>query len=242
MTMELSFQEMPTEFMTTNIGGSATLPFSKIGSTDFLLIIKGDLYISKDDNVEAIFEQKPEVKRSYDENKAFKEDTATFSEMQSEHESIKLGRKDLHVQMHQPALDKARHGEGEVRTTIEELIENKAEESEDEGRGGGDDEIDGHDQEKSEDEESDEVEDLIDEDDREREDGSEEQESEEMGNQIDDESLSVNQAQYEGDDPSRALIRNNRATTSNEFSSGGLRKLMDERVENTENIELEPGN
>ncbi|TXG52587.1 hypothetical protein EZV62_021756 [Acer yangbiense] len=162
--------------------------------------------------------------------------------MQSEHESVKLGRKDLNVQMHKPSLEKARHGEGEVRTAIEELIENKAEESEDEGRGAGDDEIDGHDQEKSEDEESDEVEDLIDEDDREREDGSEEQESEEMGNQIDDENLSVNQAQYEGDDPSKALMRNNLATTSNEFSSGGLRKLMDERVENTENIELEPGN
>ncbi|KAK4850261.1 hypothetical protein QYF36_005228 [Acer negundo] len=231
---------MPTEFMNTNIG-SATLPFSKIGSTNFLLIIKGGLYISKDDNVEAISEQKPEVKRSYDENKAFKEDTATFSEMQSEHESVKLGRKDLNVQMHQPALEKARHGEGEVSTAIEELIENKADESEDEGRGGGDDDIDGHDQEKSEDDESEEVEDLIDEDDREREDGNEEQESEEMGNQIDDESLSVNQVQYEGDDPSRALMQNNRAT-SNEFSSSGLRKLMDERVENTENIELEPGN
>ncbi|KAK2660049.1 hypothetical protein Ddye_006582 [Dipteronia dyeriana] len=195
-----------------------------------------------------------QVKRSYNENKAFKEDTVTFSEMQSEHESVKLGRKDLHVQMHQPALEKARHGEGEVRTAIEELIENKAEESEDEGRGGGDDEIDGHDQEKSEDEESEEVEDLIDEDDREREDGSEEQESEEMGNQMDDESLSVNLAQYEGerhseareegykgDGASRALMQNNRAT-SNEFSSGGLRMLMQKRVENTENIELEPGN
>ncbi|KAL5777512.1 hypothetical protein ACOSP7_010438 [Xanthoceras sorbifolium] len=194
-----------------------------------------------------------QVKHSYDGKKEFQEDNATFSEMQSERQSIKLGRKDPHVQMQQSALEKDRHGDGELRTTFEELVENKPEEIEDEGRGGGDDEIDGHDQEKSEDEEAEDVEDLIDEEDREREDGTEEQENEEMGNQIDVESLSVKQVQYEGerhseareehyegDDASRLMQNNHDRST--EFSVSGLRKLMEERVEKAVNIELEPGN
>lgn len=67
--------------------------------------------------------------------------------------AIKLGRKDLDP--HVPEV--------EVEEEVEEI---KPEEAEDDGKGGGDDEIDGHDQEKAEGEESEEVEDLIDEEDR----------------------------------------------------------------------------
>lgn len=190
-----------------------------------------------------------QVKHSYDEKKAFQEDAATFSEMQSELGSIKLGRKDLHVPVQESDLENDRNRE----RAFEKLVENKNDEIEDEGRGGGDDEIDGHDQDKPEDEESEEVEDLIDEEDREREDGSEDQENEEMGNQFEDESLSLDQAQYEGkihseaseerytgDDAARALMQDRHAMRT-EFPLSGLRKLMEEPVENIENIQLEPG-
>ncbi|OMO50872.1 hypothetical protein CCACVL1_30176 [Corchorus capsularis] len=73
--------------------------------------------------------------------------------------AMKLGRKDLDPQV-QRSSNENEDVEGE-----EEVEEIKAEETEDDGRGGGDDEIDGRNREKAEEE----VEDLIDEEDRDKE-------------------------------------------------------------------------
>lgn len=130
-----------------------------------------------------------QVRKSYDRKKAYEEGTATQSEVKSEHEGIKLGRKDVRLPVQQVTL------EGE-RQEVDETEKAKPEESKDEGGGGGDDEIDGNEQDKSEEEEPEEVEDLIDEEDREREDETAEQESEEAENRLEDESLLVNQVHY----------------------------------------------
>lgn len=130
-----------------------------------------------------------QVRKSYDRKKAYEEGTATQSEVKSEHEGIKLGRKDVRLPVQQVTL------EGE-RQEVDETEKAKPEESKDEGGRGGDDEIDGNQQDKSEEEEPEEVEDLIDEEDREREDETAEQESEEAENRLEDESLLVNQVHY----------------------------------------------
>ena len=121
-----------------------------------------------------------QVKHSHEKKKAYEESSGKISEkMQGGREIIKLGRKDLHPQVEETTFETERKEELE-----QEIEESKPEESEDEGRGGGDDEIDGHDQERVEEEESQEVEDLIDEEDRERDEGSEELDGEGKGNQI----------------------------------------------------------
>lgn len=130
-----------------------------------------------------------QVRKSYDRKKAYEEGTATQSEVKSEHEGIKLGRKDVRLPVQQVTL------EGE-RQEVDETKKGKPEESKDEGGRGGDDEIDGNQQDKSEEEEPEEVEDLIDEEDREREEETAEQESEEAENRLEDESLLVNQVHY----------------------------------------------
>lgn len=130
-----------------------------------------------------------QVRKSYDRKKAYEEGTATQSEVKSEHEGIKLGRKDVRLPVQQVTL------EGE-RQEVDETKKAKPEESKDEGGGGGDDEIDGNEQDKSEEEEPEEVEDLIDEEDREREEETAEQESEEAENQLEDESLLLNPVHY----------------------------------------------
>lgn len=130
-----------------------------------------------------------QVRKSYDRKKAYEEGTATQSEVKSEHEGIKLGRKDVRFPVQQVTLEGERQG-------VDETKKAKPEESKDEGGGGGDDDIDGNEQDKSEEEEPEEVEDLIDEEDREREDETAEQESEEAENRLEDESLLVNQAHY----------------------------------------------
>ncbi|XVE55685.1 hypothetical protein DITRI_Ditri03aG0178200 [Diplodiscus trichospermus] len=112
-----------------------------------------------------------QVRNNYDKR------SGIFPKVMSEHGAIKLGRKDLDLQRQS----------GEVEAE-EEADVSKPEESEDEGRGGGDDEIDGRDGEKAEGEESEEVEDLIDEEDREKE------------NQIEDLSLLEDHAMSEGDE------------------------------------------
>ncbi|KAJ0086881.1 hypothetical protein Patl1_08754 [Pistacia atlantica] len=141
-----------------------------------------------------------QVKHCYDEKRVYKKDTATVSEVQSGHESIKFGRKDIRSQTLQTTLDVDRQEDrqGVFNMEFEEVGENKNEESEEEGRGGGDDEIDGHDQEKLEEEESEEFEDPIDEEDRVEEE-SEEQENEGAGSHFEDGISSVNQAQHGGE-------------------------------------------
>lgn len=135
-----------------------------------------------------------QVRKSYDRKKAYEEGTATQSEVKSEHEGIKLGRKDVRLPVQQVTLEGERQEVDE--TEVDETKKAKPEESKDEGGGGGDDEIDGNEQDKSEEEEPEEVEDLIDEEDREREDETAEQESEEAENQLEDESLLLNPVHY----------------------------------------------
>lgn len=140
-----------------------------------------------------------QVRKSYDRKKAYEEGTATQSEVKSEHEGIKLGRKDVRLPVQQVTLEGERQEVDETEvdeTEVDETKKAKPEESKDEGGGGRDDEIDGNEQDKSEEEEPEEVEDLIDEEDREREDETAEQESEEAENRLEDESLLVDQVHY----------------------------------------------
>lgn len=146
-----------------------------------------------------------QVRHSYGERKAYEQSAGKLVEMQNEHESIKLGRRDLRLPVQETTSETDKQGAGgefAVESDEKEMI--KPENSKDEGRGGGDDEIDGNDQEKSEEEDSEEVEDLIDEEDREREDETEEQESQELENEVEDERLLVNQGQYGGDSNAKA--------------------------------------
>ncbi|KAF5456434.1 hypothetical protein F2P56_025922 [Juglans regia] len=186
-----------------------------------------------------------QVKHSHERKKASEENSSKISEkMQSGHEIIKLGRKDLHP----------REEETERKEELEQVIEEiKPEENEDEGRGSGDDEMDGHQQGRVEEEESEEVDDLIDEEDREREGGSEELDSEGNGNQIEDVSFFEDEAQievqrntqeareenYKGDDASSAVMQNSR-TISTEI--GGLRKVKEQEIEDTEKSEVDQDN
>ncbi|KAG6649271.1 midasin-like [Carya illinoinensis] len=187
-----------------------------------------------------------QVKHSHERKKASEENSSKLSEkkMQSGHEIIKLGRKELHP----------REEETERKEELEQVIEEiKPEESEDEGMGGGDDEMDGHQQGRVEEEESEEADDLIDEEDREREGGSEELDGEGNGNQIEDLSFFEDEAQievqrdtqeareenYKGDDASSAVVQNTR-TISTEI--GGLRKVKEQEIEDTEKSEVEQDN
>ncbi|OAY23104.1 probable ATP-dependent RNA helicase ddx56 [Manihot esculenta] len=178
-----------------------------------------------------------QLRNSYDKQKAFENSTGDIlDKVQSEHPVIKLGRKDLLPQVEETSLEIESDGDkAELEEEIEEL---KPDDIDDDGRGGGDDEIDGHDQERAEDEETEEVEDLIDVDDRERDVGNEEQDSEEKGNQLEDASSVNHQAQhegernsqeareehYKGDDASSSVVHNTR-TRSTEFQIGGMRKI-----------------
>lgn len=192
-----------------------------------------------------------QVKHSHERNKAHEESSGKISEKkQTGHETIKLGRKDLHPQLEETDLGTERKEELE-----QEIEDSKQEETEDEVRGGEDDEIDGHHQERVEEEEPEEVEDLIDVDDREREAGIDELDGEGNENQIEDVSFSDDQDQieverntqeareenYKGDDASSAVVQNTR-TISNEFEVGGLRKVKEQEDENEEKIEVEQDN
>lgn len=150
--------------------------------------------------------------------------TGIFQKVTGEHGAIKLGRKDLDLHGYGSSAEK----ESEVEVE-EEIEESKAEEIEDDGRGGGDDEIDGHDQEKAEGEESEEVEDLIDEDDREKE------------NQIEDLSLLEDHAmnedeeilqdprekRYKSDDDSSAVVQIRRLRNVDEMVNNDKQRGKD---------------
>lgn len=191
-----------------------------------------------------------QVKRFYDKSKAYRI-TEIGSEMElNEHEPIKLGRKDLDPKV--KALSFEKGGTMEKQELEGEIEEVKSEENEEEGRGGGDDEIDGHDQEKAEEEEL-EVEDLIDEEDRESEDDIDELETEEKGNQIDEsislENQPVNEGErnlqmtreehYKGNDASSEVMQNTQTTKNSVLKIRGLRQFKDEDAESTEDIKLE---
>lgn len=112
----------------------------------------------------------------------------------SKNVGVKLGRKDV--------LNPKMENEEE------EVEEIKPEEGDDEGRGGGDDEIDGRDQEKTEEEE-----DMIDEEDREKENQIEdlslvEGQLENEGDE--EESQEAREENYKGDDASSAVLQRSR--------------------------------
>ncbi|KAJ8771376.1 hypothetical protein K2173_026553 [Erythroxylum novogranatense] len=105
-----------------------------------------------------------QLKHSYDKKEGFKDSSEKIpEEVRNEHEILKLGRKGLHTREEMASNFES---QGENEELEEETEDIKSEETENEGRGGGDDEIDGHDQ--AEEEEPEEVEDLTDVDDRER--------------------------------------------------------------------------
>ncbi|KAK7352924.1 hypothetical protein VNO80_18355 [Phaseolus coccineus] len=113
-----------------------------------------------------------------------------------------------------------------------------------------DDSIVGHDGERIEEEESEEVEDLIDEQDKEREEQNEDEDGEDMGNQMEDMQLLENEDDEEGEkdtqsksekhnketDASRVVMRMTKSLGS-EF--GGLKKVEEEEVGNSEMIETQ---
>ncbi|KAG8654842.1 uncharacterized protein LOC110616205 isoform X1 [Manihot esculenta] len=178
-----------------------------------------------------------QLKLSYDKKNSYDSRTGEeLEKVQREHENIKLGRKDLLPRVDETTLEGESKGDkAELEEGIEEI---KPEEVEDDGRGGGDDEIERHDQDRTEEEESDEVEDLIDVDDRERDVGTEEHESEEKSNQLEDASSINHRAQnggtrnsqeareehYKGDDASSSVVHNIQ-NLSSEFQIGGLRRI-----------------
>lgn len=183
-----------------------------------------------------------QVKHSYDKNKAYEDSSLKIpAETQNGHGIIKLGRRYLHPQVDTPF--KIEKHEEKEEYSKEEVEESKLEESDaDDGRGGGDDEIDGHDQERAEEEESEEVEDLIDEEDRER-----EEEIEDKGIDFDDvksledqtdnerkiNSREAREEHYKDDDASSAVMHNVHTI------SGSLRKVKEEKVVSADKDEVE---
>ncbi|XP_050377917.1 uncharacterized protein LOC126795139 [Argentina anserina] len=162
-------------------------------------------------------------------------------QVQNEHGLLELGRKGLHPRVEETPVGVESHTEKEE--SEEELDETKADETEEEGRGG-EDEVDGHVQEKSV-EESEGVEDLIDEDDTEREEVEETAESDEKGNDLEDQvqikdtrySQEAREEQYKGDDASSA-VKQNILTISNQIEVGSLRRVKEEEVDSAELIDL----
>ncbi|CAK7347354.1 unnamed protein product [Dovyalis caffra] len=192
-----------------------------------------------------------QLKHSYDKKASYEGSTGKISEeVQSDNEVVKLGRKDLHPRVGENGL--VIENQGDKAELEEEIEEIKPEEIEDEGRGGGDDEIDGQGQERTEEEESEEVEDLIDVDDREREERNEDQEIEEKNDQLEDASSLDVQTQnegernlqesteehYKGDDASSSMMHNSQSIIT-QLGIGGLRKIKENEVDIAEVMKLE---
>lgn len=88
-----------------------------------------------------------QVKHSYDKKKDFDDNDARSSQhVQTNDEIMKLGRKDPHPQVKEPSKKNEKHNE-EVDEDME--VDIKAGGKEDEVKGGGDVEVDEHDQQKS---------------------------------------------------------------------------------------------
>ncbi|KAI3445856.1 hypothetical protein Pfo_002521 [Paulownia fortunei] len=156
-----------------------------------------------------------QVKHSHDKKKEFDEsDAKALLQRVSSGEFTKLGRKDIHHRAEGMVSKNEKHDEPaeEEETTGEEVEDIKHEEDEpedknvegkdDEGMGGGDDEIDEHEKEKS-DAEVDREEDLVDDERREGSDENETQEtySEDDHGQMEKES-SAEDTDHDGDDRS----------------------------------------
>ncbi|GLT62981.1 hypothetical protein SLA2020_355810 [Shorea laevis] len=164
-----------------------------------------------------------QIRHSYGNKQAFNDGNGSISEkLRGEHGGIKLGRKDLNPQVELSKRGDNKGGENEEEEEVEEI---KPEEGDDEGRGGGDDEIDGQDQEKTEEEES-EVEDLIDEEDREKENQIEDSSLMEgqIENEGEEDSQEAREENYKGDDASSAVLQKS-ITMGNGAQIQRLRKL-----------------
>ncbi|XP_077233972.1 uncharacterized protein LOC143876169 [Tasmannia lanceolata] len=133
-----------------------------------------------------------QVKHSYDKRKAFQASNANISDkVEGSHEILKLGRKDLNRVVEVVSVDD-KHGEEEEN----EEEESKQDEIEDEGRGGGDDEIDAHDQENAE-EETEHREDFANEEEGENDENKESKEREEMERNEENEEKDENEENLE---------------------------------------------
>ncbi|KAF8024687.1 hypothetical protein BT93_F1768 [Corymbia citriodora subsp. variegata] len=179
-----------------------------------------------------------QVKHSHDKKKVLEETTAAelSKDVETKHETIKLGRKDLNPQDKNADPGDDRQEEEKEDDTEE----TKLEETEMEERGGGDDEIDGNEQERDEEDDPEEIEDLIDEEDRIKEDGIAEEESDEKEIEIEDAgtveertesetdkiSQDAREEHYKGDDASSSVLQNIGAKT--EDFQAGLRKVKEE--------------
>ncbi|GMN40251.1 hypothetical protein TIFTF001_009483 [Ficus carica] len=191
-----------------------------------------------------------QVNHSRDKKAAYEEDSPLEISQKMQNgrdEIIKLGRRDLHPLVKGSLFDIEKR-QGKEEGSEEEMEGSRSEESyQVDGQGGGDDEIDGHDQEMAEGEESEGMEDLIDEEDREREEGSEEQEGDEdkgfdfddvLEDQIQDEEEGKGEIQeaieerYKEDDASGSVTQNIQTI------SGSLRKIQEKEVESKNTVEV----
>ncbi|KAI9106612.1 hypothetical protein K1719_022140 [Acacia pycnantha] len=142
----------------------------------------------------------------------------TLEKLQFQHETPKLGRKGF-----QPRIKKPE----DLTDDAEEIMPEKIK-----VRGGGNDEMNGHDQDKMEEEDSEEVEDLIDEEDKERIEEIEEEEGEDMLKNIEDISSLKDKSHDEGENEnsvSRVMMR--KTQSSGVESEGSLKSS-----ENTEMV------
>ncbi|XP_059635803.1 uncharacterized protein LOC132277984 [Cornus florida] len=168
-----------------------------------------------------------QVKHSHHKKLALEESSG---QNRQGHGILKLGRKDLNPQV-----------EGELGAEDEE---SKGDEIEDEGRGGGDDEIDGLDQDKAEEDDTELLEDLIDEDDKEREDGTEGRESEQNEDPMDKiigwNSKKAREEHNKADGAASDVVQNTHIV-STENENVALRAMMEEEqhVKNVAKNELE---
>ncbi|KAL5559868.1 hypothetical protein UlMin_036079 [Ulmus minor] len=171
-----------------------------------------------------------QLKHNHDKKKAYGDSSSKLSgKLQNGNEIIKLGRRDLQPRVKEASFE-IKMPEGK-----EEVEESKLEEIDgDDGRGGGDDEIDGRDQERAEEEESEEVEDLIDDEDREREEETDELESEDKGVDFEDVN-SLDQTQHEGKSNTQEArevhYKDDDASNNMKTLSLNLRKVQEEEVE-----------
>ncbi|EXC01134.1 hypothetical protein L484_025507 [Morus notabilis] len=174
-----------------------------------------------------------QVKHSNDKKAEYEDSSSEISRkiQNGRDEIITLGRRDLRPLVKDTSFD-AKKREG------------KEEDSED-GPGGGDDQIDGHDQERAEEEEAEGVEDLIDEEDRERDEGSEE---EDKGIDFEDVNVLEDQPQdeeegkthirgareehHKDDDASGSVMRNTESIV------GSLRKVQEKETESENDFEV----
>ncbi|XP_028777775.1 MATH and LRR domain-containing protein PFE0570w [Neltuma alba] len=139
-----------------------TKGFKVKNSLQILLLIAGCLWLLY------------QLKHSYDKKNEYEQNSRkTLEKLQFQHEIPKLGRKGL-----QPWIKKPE----DLIDDAEEIMPEKFKAR----RGGGNDEMNGHDQDKMEEEDSEEVEDLIDEEDKERIEEIEEEEGEDTVKNIED--------------------------------------------------------